>query len=1060
MTVLHPDSEDALEQATADLFAELGFATDNLMHETFGVGEASSHGRETSSEVVLKRRLAPALAKLNPGLAPEPLRLALEELCRDRSALSPVNANREVHEALRNGLKVTYRDDEGVEVVDTVRVVDWESSRNNDLLAVRQYWVTGETYKCRADMVVFVNGLPLILIELKASHKNLYNAYKDNLSHYRDTIPQLFWYNAFVILSNGTDSRVGSMTAEWGHFVDWKRINSEGEQGIISLDTMVRGTCEPSRLLDIIESFIVFLDAKGGLNKVVPKNHQYLGVNNAIEGVKSIEANQGRLGVFWHTQGSGKSLSMVFLCQKIMRRVPGNWTFVVVTDRQELDGQIYKTFANTGLVTEKQAQATSCAHLRQLLTEDHQFVFTLIHKFRMDDDQRMPVLSERGDIIVITDEAHRSQYDVLAMNMRLALPNAAFLGFTGTPLIAGEERTRQVFGDYISVYDFKQSIDDGATVPLYYENRIPELQLTNENLNEDMEHLLDEAQLSEEQEKKLEREFSREYHLITRDERLDTIAKDIVEHFVNRGHLGKGMVICIDRFTAVRMYDKVQEQWAAHLDSLRNRTFDAIPFEGEDVQGKIPFMEETDMAVVVSVAHNEGKAFADKGLDIMPHRKRLVSEDLETKFKDANDPLRLVFVCAMWVTGFDVPSCSTIYLDKPMRNHTLMQTIARANRVFPEKNNGLIVDYAGIFRNLQKALAIYGSGRGEGDTPIKAKEELVKQLRAAIAETVAFCRDAGVDLDQIQQAAGFERTKLKDDAVDALLATDERKRTYLSHANYVDRLYKAVLPDAEAQEFGSSRKLIIVLAEMIRAAGGAVDISDVMADVDQLLDESIAAQGYVITAPQREIQEGDGDSLADHMVDLSQIDFDALRQHFDKGRKHTTAERLKAAIARKLQAMVRLNRTRMDYLAKFQKMIDEYNAGSQNIEHFFAKLTAFAQELSEEEQRTIAENLSEEELALFDLLTKPEMTLSRKEEGDVKKVAGELLGTLKQEKLVLDWRKRQQSRASVRLCVEEILDQLPRSYTPEVWQQKCDVVYQHVYDSYFGSGRSVYAMTG
>ena len=402
---------------------------------------------------------------------------------------------------------------------------------------------------------------------------------------------------------------------------------------------------------------------------------------------------------------------MMFFAQKVLRKVPGNWTFVIVTDRQELDGQIYKNFASAGVVTEGHAQAESSQHLRQLLSEDHRYVFTLIHKFRTEQGETHPVLSERRDIIVITDEAHRSQYDTLALNMRTALPNAAFLAFTGTPLIVGEEKTRQVFGDYVSVYDFHQSVEDGATVPLYYENRIPELQLINENLNEDMERLLEAAELDEAQEKKLEREFAREYHLITRDDRLEAVAKDLVEHFTGRGFQGKAMMICIDKATAVRMYDKVQR----HLGASRSRRCGA-ELGGSDgrgtaarSRGRIACMKETDMAVVVSQGQNEIAEMAEKGLDIRPHRKRMVEEDLETKFKNPDDPFRLVFVCAMWMTGFDVPSCSTLYLDKPMRNHTLMQTIARANRVYPGKVSGLIVDYAGVFRNLEKALAIYGA---------------------------------------------------------------------------------------------------------------------------------------------------------------------------------------------------------------------------------------------------------------------------------------------------------------------------------------------------------------
>src|SRR3984893_1760973 len=482
-----------------------------------------------------------------------------------------------------------------------------------------------------------------------------------------------------------------------------------------------------------------------------------------------IKANQGKLGVFWHTQGSGKSYSMVFFSQKVLRIVHGNWTFLIVTDREDLDGQIYRNFAATGAVVEpeERVRAQSAEHLKQLLNaEDHRYIFTLIQKFRTDDGEKYPKLSDRSDIVVITDEALRSQYDVFALNMRNALPNAAFIGFTGTPLIAGEELTKEVFGDYISIYNFKQSIDDGNTVLLYYENRIPELQLTNENLANDIDTIIDKAELDEDQEAKVEREFAREYHLITREERLDKIAEDIVAHYTGRGVLAKAMVISIDKATAVRMYDRVQKYWKSTLARLEKEIVKADPADRPELEERLRFFQSTDMAVVVTASQNEIEEFKKKGLDIAKHRKRMVKEDLETKFKNPDDPLRIVFVCAMWITGFDVPSCSTMYLDKPMKNHTLMQTIARANRIWKDKQNALIVDYVGIFRNLQKALAIYGTTPGgTGESPIRDKGELFNQLCAAIADLTTFSKERGLDPLQIQKATGFDREKLKDDAV-------------------------------------------------------------------------------------------------------------------------------------------------------------------------------------------------------------------------------------------------------------------------------------------------------
>jgi len=676
-------------------------------------------------------------------------------------------------------------------------------------------------------------------------------------------------------------------------------------------------------------------------------------------------------------------------------------------------------------------------------------VFTLIHKFRTENGEAHPMLSDRRDIIVITDEAHRSQYDTLAMNMRAALPNASFLAFTGTPLIIGEEKTRQVFGEYISVYDFQQSVADGATVPLYYENRIPELQLVNDNLNDDMERLLEAAELDEAQEKKLEREFAREYHLITRDDRLERVAKDLVEHFTGRGFQGKGMMICIDKATAIKMYDKVNKHWAAKIASLQAELMRSTDAERRDIKDRIARMKETDMAVVVSQGQNEIADMNEKGLDIRPHRKRMVEEDLEKKFKDPVDPFRLVFVCAMWMTGFDVPSCSTLYLDKPMRNHTLMQTIARANRVFLDKVSGLIVDYAGVFRNLERALAIYGVGKG-GKKPVEDKSALVTALQQALEETRSVCTQQGVNLASIQNAEGFARVDLLDNAVEALIISEEVKRRYLDLANTVQRLFKAVLPDLRAHEFAVEVSPIKVIADKIRALLPSADITEVMAQVEVLLDQSIATEGYVI----REVGDTDND---DHLIDLSTIDFDKLAEKFKTSRKRTLNEKLKGSVGQKLMAMVRLNRTRMDYLERFQQMIAAYNAGSLNPEEFFSQLVTFAQSLNEEERRGVSEQLTEEELALFDLLMKPPIEMSASDREKVKATAKELLATLKSNKLVLDWRKRQQARAAVRVAIDKLLDDhLPRAYTPELFRQKSTAVFQHVYDAYYGSGRSVY----
>jgi type I restriction enzyme R subunit len=1045
-----------VEMPAIDLLASLGWSFKNLYAETFG--ELGSEGRESETQVILTRRLRAALVALNPGLPADAYAQAVEQLAQDRSKQIAVNANRDFYRMLKDGVKVKVPDERGGHSTETLRVIDWATPAHNEFFLASQMWVAGDMYRRRCDLLAFVNGLPLVFIELKKPAVPLRSAFDDNLRDYRgQSVPQLFHPNAFILLSNGSDTKVGTLTSAWEHFFDWKRVADEDEAGKVSLERALRGLLEPARLLDYIENFTVFEEGKGGLVKKTAKNHQVLGVNKSIARLVELRETEKlerkRLGVFWHTQGSGKSLSMVFFTQKVLRKVLGSCTFVIVTDREELDDQISKTFKATGATAREDVRATSGEHLKELLRGNERCIFTLIQKFRNEPGQPYPELSSRSDVIVITDEAHRSQYDIFALNMRNALPNAGFIGFTGTPLIKGEEeRTREVFGDYVSVYDFARSIEDGATVPLYYENRIPEVQLTNQELNRDLEALLEAAELDEAQEKKLEREFGREYHIITREDRLEAIAKDLVAHFTGRGYRGKAMMVCIDKATAVRMFDKVQAHWKAEIARLKAALEQAQGDAREALIARIHLMQTTDMAVVVSQGQNEVEDLKAKGLDIVPHRQRMLKESLDEKFKEEKDDLRLVFVCAMWITGFDVPTCSTIYLDKPMRAHTLMQTIARANRVAPGKESGLIVDYVGIFRALQSALATYarpaagrpGGARGEGDGPILDKAELVAALNAALNEVVGFAQVRGVALEAIARAQGFVRIGLIDDAVEAFLGSEADKEHFLQLASRVSRLFKAILPDAAANELAPLSVLVSYLAAKIHAETDPPDISAVMSDVEALLNDSIATEGYRIGPA----------SNPEALVNLSEIDFTALQAKFAQGHKRTEAEKLKRLIAGKLAAMVAVNASRMDLAEKFQALIDEYNAGSQNIEAFFEELKTFAQALSEEDQRGIAEGLTEEELALFDILTKPEPVLTKAEEAEVKKVCRELLSTLKREKLVLDWREKQQAKAGVMQALKVEMRRLPPAYTRDIRAEKMARAYAHVYDHYNGSGRS------
>ncbi|MEF8733621.1 MAG: type I restriction enzyme endonuclease domain-containing protein [Candidatus Accumulibacter meliphilus] len=573
------------------------------------------------------------------------------------------------------------------------------------------------------------------------------------------------------------------------------------------------------------------------------------------------------------------------------------------------------------------------------------------------------------------------------------------------------------------------------------------------------------------QEAKLERVLGRQYHLITRDDRLETVAKDIVRHVLGTGMLanavGKAMVVSIDKATALRMHDKAKVHWAAETARVQNELGELHYQPGggmtpeqarrdlrkAELKQRLEVLTSTDMAVIVSPGQNEIQQMQMLGLDIEPHRKRMNESQpgLDEKFKDTEDPLRLVFVCAMWLTGFDAPSCSTIDLDKPMRNHTLMQTIARANRVFPGKHSGGVVDYANVFASLEKALAIYGAGKGgngSDNTPVKDKQQLVEELCKSVVDATAFCALHKVSLAEIEATAAgsIERLSRIDDGVNALISPDPLRRDFFAHERLASTLYRAVKPDSSALEFASRVACLTTLAEAIRAKlnPNPPDISQVMGQINGLLDESITGHAIRQSGPPA--------------LDLSKINFTALAQRFKESRhRNTELEVLKAAIRAQLERMLQLNGTRADFAEKFALLIDNYNASSRGIEDLFAELVKLSNSLNEEQERHVREHMSEEELVIFDILTRPAPELSSAERGEVKKAARELLTRLKA-LLVLNWRQKAAARSKLKLAIEDTLDcGLPRAYGPDLYQQKCAAVFEHVYESYPERNAGAYA---
>lgn len=1026
-------SEDNLVEQTVIKLIKKAWADSACHINAYSDEDDAKLGRENRGEVVLKKYLLPALEKINPELPKEALEEAVGQIVRDRSHLSLVNANKEIYQLLRDGASVQIARD-GENETEIVRFFDFDEPANNHFLCVSQLWVVGEMYTRRPDVVLYVNGIPLILLELKASHKSLVDAWRDNLRDYRDTIPKLFWYNMGIIISNGIENKFGSLTSPFEFFNEWKKAKSEDDRPKTDITTIIHGVCDKERMMDIFENFILYDESVGETKKIVPRYFQYYGVNRAFQKVIDRKKNKGKLGVFWHTQGSGKSYSMVYLSQKVLRKLEGNFTFVVVTDRSDLDRQAYKNFATVGAVYEQEVHAESIVHLKELLRADHRQIFTTIQKF-----QDIPgAISERDDIIVMTDEAHRTQYDRMAQNMRRALPKAAFIGFTGTPLMTeGEEKTRETFGDYVSQYNFGDSVRDGATVPLYYENRVPRLTNVNEQLEQEIGKVMNFYDLNDGEEEKLEKEFSTFYHLVTREDRLNIVARDIVEHFVGRGYNGKAMVVSVDKKTAVRMYTKVRAEWERYMGKLRmdlSRTDDE--YERGKIETKLARHENVDMAVMVSQSQNEIDDLVPFEIDMRPLRDRINNGNLEEEFKKADSNLRIIFVCAMWMTGFDVPNLSTLYLDKPLKNHTLMQAIARANRVSPGKRNGLIVDYIGVFRNIEKALAIYASTSGGDDAIIRDKDELVGELQNALVAGKKFLHSEDVDLAKIVSAPAEEKLLLLEHAANAIVGDWAKKKKFLNLASDIQSTYRAILPDPAADGFYTEVTAIRVLASRVHDVGAAsVDVSQVKKDLEDLLDRSIQAGEYAINQRKR-------------LRDLSALDTEALRNFFaDSDDKNLQAESLGAELKEKIEEMVRRNRKRAKFMERLDSLLKEYNSGAHDIDQLLNDLVGLAKDLNEEERRAVKEGLTEDELAIFDLLQKD--NLNPDETAKVRLVAKELLEKLK-EKLVPDWRDFEPLRAGVKITISDVLfPKLPeRAYTEKECEYKGLAVYNFVYENY------------
>jgi len=1114
MAVTPINSEDRLVQKT---FAEhlqkaLGWESVYAWNdETFG--PTGTLGRTDTKDAVLVRDLRAALVRLNSELPHSAIDDAVRVLTVNDVTRSMVQHNRDFYRMLRSGVPVHFRDAAGHQKSAHARVIDFENKpRSNRFLAVRELKLTGArtpNYNRRADLVCFVNGLPLVFIELKAVYKNIRAGFDGNLSDYMDenVIAHAFHHNAFLIVSNGDNARYGSITSEWEHFNEWKRLD-EKDKGSVDAEVLLSGMLAHDRLLDLVENFILFDESKpGSTRKVVARNHQVLGVNQAVASVvrqeelkrefppeqrlrhrvvelpierpkpkpriskgeeivtlppspfipegpiKIVERSHpelGRLGVFWHTQGSGKSYSMAFFAEKVRRKIPGNFTFLLMTDRNDLDKQIYTTFVGCGVADSQTPRAASGADLERVLKENHRYVFSLIHKFNQDVKPDEPY-SDRDDIIVISDEAHRTQAGRLARNMHIALPNAAFIGFTGTPLFKHDEITKRIFGDYVSRYDFKRSEEDGATVKLVYENRGEKLGVNCRNLNEAIAEKIEEAELDTDQQALLDKLLGKDYEVITADERLVKIATDFVDHCAMRWESGKTLFVCIDKITCARMYLLIIPRWQAKAAAVRAEAARAAS-EGRGVEaGRLTaqanWLDETLIEIIISEAQNEVSDFKKWGFDIIPHRALMKQGfevdgkrvDVETAFKDPKHPFRVAIVCAMWLTGFDVESLSTLYIDKPMRAHTLMQAIARANRVYSGKDFGLIVDYNGMLKSLREALAQYalGDDGGSGADFLIPIEQRVQALIEAVEATEAHLKSLKFDPAVMAGATGFTKIKALKDAVNAVYTSDTTKRRFEILARQVFIRFRALVTEPTAYAYAERHDNIEAIYKKLTERRDTADVTALLKELHRVVNEAIRTQ-----TPGKDQAEG-------LTFDLSKIDLEKLKDEFAKkvSRKATVIQDIRTIVEQKLADMLARNPTRMDYQLKYEQIVSEYNQEKDRttIEETFRRLMELVNSLDEEQERATREGLGEEELALFDILLREKRGgIDKVARERVKQASRELLAAVKARLAELDrfWEKEQTKGEVETLILDHIYTSLP---TPPFTDNDKKLVAENVY---------------
>jgi type I restriction enzyme R subunit len=1040
-------NESIVENAALEWFGDLGYAIGT--GPDIAPGEPAAE-RSSFSDVILMSRLQDAIRRLNPQIPPEAQEEALRKVVRLDTA-SFIGNNRAFHKMLRDGVEVEYSRLDGSIAGDRVRLVDFGRPAANDWFAVNQFTVIESQHNRRPDVVIFVNGLPLAIIELKNAadaEATIWSAYSQ-LQTYKSEIPSLLQYCELLIVSDGVQARIGSLTANQEWFKVWRTIDGEKDapRSALELEVLIRGVFEKRRFLDILQHFIVFEhDTESDrVHKIIAGYHQFHAVNAAMqetvrasgmaESAMIIAEDEGqywagrmhggkagdrRAGVVWHTQGSGKSFSMLFYAGRIIRNpAMQNPTVVVLTDRNDLDDQLFGQFQRCcELLNQTPVQAGDRDHLRELLkVVSGGVIFTTIQKFMPEKGEKMPSLSERRNIVVIADEAHRSQYDLidgLARNLRDALPNASFIGFTGTPIEQTDANTRAIFGDYISIYDIQRAVADGATVPIYYESRIAKLGLNIATLPR-LDQEFDEITEGEEQtsREKLKSKWAALEALVGDPKRIRLIAADLVEHFEKRLESmdGKAIVVCMSRRICVDLHDAIlalRPEWASA--------------EGDDAEAE--GNQETVVKIIMTGS-------ADDGPDWQPHiRNKEKRRTLANRFKDSKDPFRIVIVRDMWLTGFDAPCLHTMYADKPMRGHGLMQAIARVNRVFREKPGGLIVDYLGLADQLRDAVGTYTASGGTGTPSYDVAQAIaVMQEKYEVACGILH----GFDWNLWRSGSGTQKLSLIPAAQQHVLEQEDGKKRFIQVVVELSRAFALCAASDEATAIRDDVSFLQTVQAALnkQTTGGRRSPEDLDAAIRQLVSKAIVAEGQIIDVfTAAGLKKPDLGILSDQF--LAEV----------RGLKHrnVAAELLEKLLHDEIKVRSKRNLVQSQLFSdKLKQTLNAYHNRAIATHEVIEELIRLAKELEAAQKRGEELGLTDDEIAFYDALATNESALHAMGDDKLKVIAAELIRMVRKS-VTIDWTLRETARAKIRVIVKRILNRW--GYPPDLQEEAVKTVLQ------------------